>query len=103
MCRRGETRIIRFIILALFFVILAGGIYVTVGKEFKSALSLKMRMAIEQGIPVGDYSQKDSTPQEGELKRSKRIFRTWAVVMGGSSVRKSVFPPRCIMEIPMLF
>ena len=71
MCRRGETRIIRFIILALFFVILAGGIYVTVGKEFKSALSLKMRMAIEQGIPVGDYSQKDSTPQEGELKRSE--------------------------------
>lgn len=71
MCRRGETRIIRFIILALFFVILAGGIYVTVGKEFKSALSLKMRMAIEQGIPVGDYLQKDSPPQEGELKRSE--------------------------------
>ena len=62
---------IRFVVLALFFVILAGGLYVTAGKDLRSAAAVKLQMAIETGAPVQDRFWQGSQPREGEINRSE--------------------------------
>lgn len=64
-------RVIRFIALGIFFVLLAGAFYVTAGKGLRSVFSVKTQMAVEQGAPVQNYTQQEAQPQEGELKKSE--------------------------------
>lgn len=71
MSHRRENKVIRFVVLALIFVMIAGGLYVSAGKGLQNVLEVKTRMAVESGAPIPDYTPQGTQPRKGELKKSE--------------------------------
>lgn len=68
---KKHSKIIWFTLLALIFLILAGMLWITVGKNAREALVIKIRMAVEAGAPVSDYIVQDTRAREGVVEKNE--------------------------------
>lgn len=62
---------LKWVLLALVFILVAGILYFTIAASVGQFVKLKAEMAIELGAPIYSYTAQSDQPKEGELKKSE--------------------------------